>query len=159
MTFDQHRSYFHAGLPGQDRQAAATPAPDGAPTATEIVARYIGLAAAIATMQSADAHHVLTALCADNQVYADAATFGALWAGEPADKPAQDQAFAERMAAGGNLHVELEAGTQRIEMQAGGLRLLADSIGLADEVTVELSDRIARAYWHKVATTSDRPWK
>lgn len=43
MTFDQHRSYFHDGeLPGQPGQ---TPAPDGAPTATEIVAQAAGLLA------------------------------------------------------------------------------------------------------------------
>jgi hypothetical protein len=43
-------------------------------------------------------------------------------------------------------------------MDARRLRLLADSMGVADEVTVDLSGRLAEEFWHKVASTpEDKP--
>lgn len=45
------------------------------------------------------------------------------------------------------------SGVQHVEMTARDLRLLADAMGLADEVTVSVLDRVASEYWHLVART------
>lgn len=42
---------------------------------------------------------------------------------------------------------------QRVEMTAARLRLLADAMGPADEVVVDLSGRLASEFWHLVART------
>lgn len=39
-------------------------------------------------------------------------------------------------------------------MRASDLRMLADSMGVADEVTVEVGARIAEMYWHRLARTT-----
>ena len=43
--------------------------------------------------------------------------------------------------------------TQAIEMTARDLRILADSMGQADEVLVVVSRRVSEEYWHLVAQT------
>jgi hypothetical protein len=45
--------------------------------------------------------------------------------------------------------------TNRIEMTANDLRLLADSMGGLDEVVVDVGIRLAREFWHaKLRTLS-----
>jgi hypothetical protein len=50
----------------------------------------------------------------------------------------------------------VSAMAQRIEMTASELRMLAESMGPADEVEVEISERVADGYWHLVARAYHR---
>jgi hypothetical protein len=44
----------------------------------------------------------------------------------------------------------------KIAMTASELRMLAESMGPADEVEVEISERVADGYWHLVARAYHR---
>lgn len=45
------------------------------------------------------------------------------------------------------------SGVQHVEMTARDLRMLADAMGIADQVDVSMLDRVASEYWHLVART------